>query len=291
MLDQAHKLRELASVEKRRRLGDKKTRKTRRISVTSGKGGVGKSNFALNFAILAAMLKRETLLVDADTNLANIDILMGLSPKYNLSHVLTGKRSVREILIEGPSGISILPAASGSIEQALDEGIASESIIADLDSLEEDYDLVVLDTGAGVSRCVLDFILISDTMVLLTTPEPTAITDAYAVVKLITAERIDLKIKILVNLVENKNEAMEVFDKLSAVINHFLKTEVQYLGYMPKDPLIEKAVHMQEPLVNVFPKSPAAIQLKFMTRKLLQPGSVKFEDDLGFLGNLFTKSK
>ena len=135
MLDQAHRLREIASIERRKRLDDSKHR-ARRIAVTSGKGGVGKSNLALNFSILASMLRKKTLLIDADTNLANIDILLGLSLKYNLSHVLAGYKSCSEIILEGPSGISILPAASGSIEQMLNEGVASESIIADLNMLE-----------------------------------------------------------------------------------------------------------------------------------------------------------
>ena len=290
MLDQAHRLREMASVERRKRLDDSKNR-ARRIAVTSGKGGVGKSNLALNFSILASMLRKKTLLIDADTNLANIDILLGLSPKYNLSHVLAGFKSCSEVIMEGPSGISILPAASGSLEQMLNEGVASESIIADLNMLEEEYDLVVFDTGAGISRSVLDFLMISDTMVLITTPEPTAITDAYAVVKLASAERIDLDIQVLVNMAANKHEAMDVFDKLSSVVSHFLSTEVHYLGYLPRDTMIERAVHLQEPLVQVYPKSPAATQLKFIARKLLQPGYGFPQENIGFLGSLFRRLK
>ena len=290
MLDQAHRLRELASVERRKQMNGE-IRKSRRIAVTSGKGGVGKSNFALNFAILTAVLKKKTLLIDADTNLANIDILMGISPKYNLSHVLAGQKTCREILLEGPSGISILPAASGSIEQALDEGIASNSVIHDLNSLEEDYEVVILDTGAGVSRTVLDFVLIADTMVLVTTPEPTAITDAYAMVKLVTSERADMDVQILVNMAVNKREALEVFDKLSSVIGHFLSAEVHYLGFLPRDPMLERSVYTQEPLVKGYPKSPAAIQIKFISRKLMQTGDIVMEKSPGFLGNLFRRAK
>lgn len=290
MLDQAHRLRELASVERRKQINGG-TRKSRRIAVTSGKGGVGKSNFAVNFAILTAALNKKTLLIDADTNLANIDILMGISPKYNLSHVLAGLKTCREILIEGPAGISILPAASGSIEQALDEGIAGESVIHDLNSLEQDFDIVVLDTGAGVSRSVLDFVLIADTMVLVTTPDPTAITDAYAMVKLVTSERANIDIQILVNLAANKHEALEVFDKLSSVIGHFLNSEVNYLGFLPRDPMLERCVLMQEPLVHAYPKSPAATQMKFIARKLIQPGGAVFEKETGFLGSLFRRAK
>ncbi len=290
MLDQAHRLREIASFERRKRLGDT-TRHSRRISVTSGKGGVGKSNFALNFALVAATLNKKTLLIDADTNLANIDILMGVSPKYNLSHVLAGQKTCREILVKGPSGIAILPAASGAIEAVFDEGIASDSIISDLNSLEEDYDLVIFDTGAGVSRNVMDFLLISDTVVLVTTPEPTAITDAYAIVKLASAERVDLDVQILVNFAASKHDAMEVFDRLSSVISHFLSTEVHFLGFLPRDPLLEKAVSMQEPLLRLFPKSSAATQIKFITRKLLQPGAPISSEPLGFLGSLFRRRK
>lgn len=286
MLNQAYRLRELASAE--RRISSDGTRISRRISVTSGKGGVGKSNFALSIAIIAAKLGRKALLIDADTNLANLDILMGISPEYNLSHVLAGLKGVREILVDGPEGISILPAASGNLEQVLHEGIGSEAIIADLNSLEEDYDLVVMDTGAGASRTVLNFVLFSDIVVLVTTPEPTSITDAYAMVKLISAEKADMDIKILVNFARNKHESMEVFDKLSTVINHFLKIEVHYLGYMPRDISVERAVHMQEPLINAFPKSSVSVQLKFIARKLIQIGEVQ-DDGVGLFGGLFRR--
>lgn len=284
MLDQAHRLRELALAE--RHLTSDGTRVSRRISVTSGKGGVGKSNFSLNFAILAARLGRKVLLIDADTNLANLDILLGVSPKYNLSHVLAGLKGVRDILVDGPEGISILPAASGNLEQVLHEGIGSGAIIADLNSLEDDYDMVVMDTGAGASRTVLDFTLFSDIIVLLTTSEPTSITDAYAMVKLISAEKADVEIKLLVNLVRNKQEAVEVYDKLSTVINHFLKIEVHYLGYLPRDISVERAVHMQEPFINAFPKSPVSVQLKFIARKLIQVGEIQ-DDGAGLFGGFF----
>jgi flagellar biosynthesis protein FlhG len=290
MLDQAHKLRELALIDRQKRLGDS-TRRARRIAVTSGKGGVGKSNFALNLAILSSALRKRTLLIDADTNLANIDILLGVSPKYNLSHVLAGQKTCREILIKGPGDISILPASSGSIEQALDEGVASDSIIYDLNSLDQDYDIIIFDTGAGIARTVLDFILISDTVAIVTTPEPTAVTDAYAMVKLVTVDRPDMDIQIMVNMASSKQEAMDVFDKLSSVIMHFLNTEVRFLGYLPRDVSVERAVHLQTPLVNSFPKSAAATQLKFIARKLLQPGYEPPVKPLGFLGSLFGRIK
>jgi flagellar biosynthesis protein FlhG len=219
--------------------------------------------------VLSAQIGKKVLLIDADTNLANIDILLGISPLYNISHVIAGLKEAREILVEGPNEIAILPAASGNIEQALNEGVASESVIADLNSLEENFELVILDTGAGVSRTVLDFILFSDTMVLITTPEPTAITDAYAIAKLIASERVDIDIQILVNFARHKSEASEVYEKLSSVMRHFLKVEAHFLGYLPVDPYIGEAVHLQKPFIQVYPKSPASQQIKFITRKLL----------------------
>lgn len=288
MSDQAQRLRELASFERHRRYSDNKLR-AKRIAVTSGKGGVGKSNFSLNFACLAAQFGKNVLLIDADTNLANIDILLGISPKYNISHVIAGLKSANEILIKGPSGISILPAASGNFEQAIHEGLAAESVIADLNTMEAGFDYVVMDTGAGASRSVLDFVLFSDTMVLLTTPEPTSITDAYAVVKLITAERADIDIQVLVNYANNKHQAVEVYDKLASVIRHFLKVEVQYLGYMPRDQALIDSVHLQEPLINAFPKSPASNQLKFIARKLMQLKKMPENDLHGLFSGIFRR--
>ncbi|MBC8205441.1 MinD/ParA family protein [bacterium] len=286
MLDQASRLRELASIDKQKRGG---AVRTRRIAVTSGKGGVGKSNFSLNLAVLASKLNRKVLLIDADTNLANIDILLGISPEFNLSHVISGYKSVSEILVKGPERISILPAASGDLEQVFREGLASEAIISDLNNLEDDYELIVIDTGAGIARNVLDFVTYADTVVIITTSEPTAITDAYAMVKVLSMERTDPQIKILVNMVRDKHEAMDVFDKLSAVINHFLKLDVEYLGFIPRDVNVENAVHHQKPLVLEYPKTPASIQMKFITRRLVQGEYIADRDGSGLFGNIFRK--
>ena len=287
-MDQAQRLRELASIERFRRFSAK-SRSAKRIAVTSGKGGVGKSNFSLNFAVLAARLGKKVLLIDADTNLANIDILLGISPNFNISHVIAGLKSAEEILVAGPDGVSILPAASGDIEQALNEGVASESVIADLNALEDKFDLVVMDTGAGASRTVLDFIIHADTMVLITTPEPTAITDAYAVVKLISAERPDIDIQILINFAHDKREAQEVYEKLASVISHFLKLQTKFLGFMPRDNNLVEAVRRQKLLIQLFPQSPASNQMKFMTRKLLQLNRELPRKSAGIFSTLFRR--
>ncbi len=287
-LDQAQRLREIASINRRRRQDDE-VRRSKRIAVTSGKGGVGKSSFALNLAVLTAKLGRKVLLIDADTNLANIDILLGISPPYNISHVISGQKRAQEILVEGPEGIAILPAASGSIEQVMSEGAATESIIADLNAMEEGFDIVIIDTGAGASRSVVDFLLFSDLTVLVTTPEPTAITDAYAMVKLLSLERHDADVRVMVNFARDKYEAVEVYDKLSSVVMHFLKMEIGYLGFMPRDESVAQAVHMQNPLVRAFPKAPASVQLKFISRKLLQVESVLTEEG-GIFSALFRRS-
>lgn len=287
-MDQAQKLREIASSNRRRRAGDN-GRGTRRIAITSGKGGVGKSNFALNFSILSSRMGKKALLIDADTNLANIDILLGISPQYNISHVIAGQKRASEILLQGPEGIFILPAASGDIEQVINEGLGSESVIADLNSLEEDYDIVVIDTGAGASRNVIDFLLFSDTVVLITTPEPTSITDAYAMVKLLSLERPEVEALIVVNFAKDKYEALEVFDRLSSVIIHFLKMEVGYLGYLPRDANVGHAVRLQQPFILAYPKSGASVQMKFITRKLLMMDKPLPEEGAGLFSGLFRR--
>jgi flagellar biosynthesis protein FlhG len=289
MLDQAKRLREIASSDRKQKFTNR-NRKSRRISVTSGKGGVGKSNFSLNLAVLAAKFGKKVLLIDADTNLANIDILLGLSPQYNISHVIAGIKRADEITIEGPEGITILPAASGSLEQLSGEARASDAVIADLNSLEEDFDVVIMDTGAGASKAVLEFLFFSDTITLITTPEPTAITDAYALVKLLSIDKPDADIWFLINYAANKREALEVFDKLASVINHFLNVRVNFLGFMPRDSSIPRAVHRQQPLIKLYPKSPAANQIKFMTRKLLNLDVVRSGKMSGLFSGLFRRS-
>jgi len=241
-----------------------------RITITSGKGGVGKSNFALNTAIAMAGLGKKVLLVDADTNLANLDLLLGISPKYNLADVVTGNKTMREIVLPGPGGIDILPGASGDIFMlGLDEQVEYR-LLDSFAELEENHDVIIIDTGAGLSRQIISFAVSADEVVIVTSQEPTSRADAYAMIKIISQHRPTLPIHLLVNMVRSADEAMDVYDGLNLVVQTFLKFSVKYLGYIPFDPNVMASVAIQKPLMIEHPRSSASVAIRMTAHKLLR---------------------
>ena len=241
-----------------------------RITITSGKGGVGKSNFALNTAIAMAGLGKKVLLVDADTNLANLDLLLGISPKFNLADVVTGNKTMRDIVIPGPGGIDILPGASGDIFMlGLDEQVEFR-LLDSFSQLEEDHDVIIIDTGAGLSRQIISFAVSADDVVIVTSQEPTSRADAYAMIKIISQHRPTLPIHLLVNMVRTADEAIEVYDGLNLVVQTFLKFSVKYLGYIPFDPNVMASVAAQRPLMIEHPRTSASVAIRMTAHKLLR---------------------
>ncbi len=265
--DQAAKLRDL---QKFKQETDKHLKPVRRIAVTSGKGGVGKSNISLNLGICFQKLGRRTLLVDADTNLANIDILLGIHPPYTLSDVILGDRFIRDILVDGPEKLKILPAGSGVVELVGLDALVQERLDHGMAELEDDHDFIILDTGAGIAEGVVDFASGADEVIVVTTPEPTAITDAYAAIKVISARNQALKFYLLVNFARNRDEAEDVTRKIRLVVENYLALRVESLGYVPRDASIPKAVAAQKPLLQAFPRSTAALHLMMIARRLLK---------------------
>lgn len=253
------------AVERARRPGG-----GRRICVTSGKGGVGKSNFALNAAIALAALKKRVLLIDADTNLANLDILLGLNPAADLSDVIAGERTLREIIISGPGGVDILPGSSGVVEMLDLDNLVQLRMIEAFIELESAYEFIIIDTGAGLNPSIVSYVTRSDEMVLITNPEPTSIADAYAMIKIMSHHNPALPIRLVVNLVKSAEQAAEVFERINLVVQNFLNLPILSLGYLPHDPNIPRAVAMQKPFLLAFPKSPASVVMGMMVRKLLQ---------------------
>jgi len=241
-----------------------------RICITSGKGGVGKSNFALNSAIALAGLGKKVLLVDADTNLANLDLLLGISPRYNLADVVTGDKTLKEVIVPGPGGTSILPGASGDIFMlGLDDDVENH-LVDSFSELEESYDLIIIDTGAGLNRQIVTYATSADEVVIVTSPEPTARADAYAMVKVISQARPTVPIHLLVNMVKSAEEGMDVFDGLNLVVQTFLKFSIKYLGHLPFDPNVMAAVAAQKPLMLEYPRSAASVAIRMTSHKLLR---------------------
>jgi len=294
-IDQASKLRDIATRLKKNRKQSRKSNRTRRIAITSGKGGVGKSSFSLNLAIALTKLKKKVLLIDADINLGNLDILLGITPKYLLRDVIDGRISLKQLLIQESSGLTIMPASSGDLDVLKKSEEAKQKIERDLELLELEYDFVLIDTGAGIGDEVIDFSLNSDEVIVVTTAEPTAFTDAYALIKVLTSKsKVSPNLSLLVNMVSVQTEAEQVYEKIEMVTNHFLQTEIKFLGFIIRDQTVSKAIIQQQPFLRYDEKCIASRNLWSIAVKLAT--STKFsgnkrgtEKELGKNESFFKK--
>jgi flagellar biosynthesis protein FlhG len=231
---------------------------TKVIAVTSGKGGVGKTNVVANLAFALTILRKKVLVVDADLGLANLDILLGLTPKYTIEHLFQGSKSLQDIVIEGPGGMHIVPASSGV--QQLTELSAEQKLafLAEVDSLEDPVDVMLIDTGAGISTNVLYFALAAQEIIVVTCPEPTAIADAYALMKVLACEHDHRKFQLLVNSAATSQEAEMVFQKLNRATQQFLDFSIDLLGWIPYDVYVQKAVRQQKAVIASYPNAQAS---------------------------------
>ena len=259
-IDQANTLRQLVNTDdKEAAAATKKDQKRRAqvISITSGKGGVGKTNVTINLAYALASLGRKVFILDADLGLANIDVLLNISPPYNIEHVLSGEKNINDIVVQGPAGIRILPASSGLSELAELSRDEQVKLFRKLGEIDQSMDYLLVDTGAGIASNVLRFNATSDEIILIVTPEPTSMTDAYSVIKILATKYHVRQFNLITNAVESPKEAKAVFERLHKVVHDFLQIKLNYLGFVLKDPMLTKAVRMQKPLLEIYPKSPA----------------------------------
>ncbi len=240
------------------------------LSVTSGKGGVGKSNVVSNLAIALSAQGKKVLLIDADLGLGNLDVLLGLSPVYNLNHVLNGEKSLAEILIDGPAGIKIIPAGSG-IQEFTSLGQHEKlKLLDELDMLEEQFDIMIVDTEAGISENVTYFTVAAQEIIVVVTPEPTSITDVYALIKLLATRYSEHHFKVLVNMAKDSEDALEVFRKLANVAGRFLDISLDYLGCVVKDEKVVEAVKRQKAVTELFPESEAATCFATLAKRVIE---------------------
>ena len=238
-----------------------KNRYAKMIAITSGKGGVGKSNFILNLAISMSIRNKKVLLIDADMNLSNLDILLGLYPQHTLSDLLNDEITVDNLLVEGPKGVKILPAASGDIRVMQNSSKLQKALIQVYKELRKDFDFILIDTGAGISENTMEFVYTADKIVIITTPEPTAITDAYAMMKMLFYHMRAPDISVVINMAHTENEAANIFKKISQILQHFLNKQVNYLGNVLYDKHLPEAVKEQVPLIIKHPRSSASANI------------------------------
>ena len=256
---------------------------TRVISVTSGKGGVGKTAVVANIGICLARAGSKVLILDADLGLANVDVVFGLTPAYNLNHFFSGEADLESIMVEGPHDIRILPAGSGLQSFIQLESDHKLKLLDGLDSLNIEFDYLLIDTEAGISENVTYFNTAAQEILLVTTPDPTAITDAYALMKLLSTRYHEKHFNLVVNMVANEDEALDVYRKLSIVSNRYLDISIDYLGSIPTDKQMSEAIRKQQAIVELFPNSIStasfnslADRLAIMTTRRYPKGSVQF---------------
>jgi len=239
------------------------------IAVSGGKGGVGKTNVSLNTAISLAKLGKRVLVLDADLGLANVDVMLGLRVQRNLSHVLSGECELDDIIIQGPAGINIIPATSGT--QSMVDLTPSEhaGLIRAFSDMQTKFDILIVDTAAGISDMVLSFCQASQDVLLVVCDEPTSITDCYALMKLLSRDHGLFKFKVVANMVRSAKEGQQLFAKLSKVTDRFLDVTLELVAVIPYDENIRKAVRKQQAIVEAFPDSPASISFKSLAKNII----------------------
>jgi flagellar biosynthesis protein FlhG len=240
------------------------------IAVSGGKGGVGKTNVSLNTAIALGQLGKRVLVLDADLGLANVDVMLGLRVKRNLSHVLSGECELDDIIIKGPADINVIPATSGT--QSMVDLTPSEhaGLIRAFSDMRTKFDVLIVDTAAGISDMVLSFCRASQDVMLVVCDEPTSITDCYALMKLLSRDHGVFKFKVVANMVRSPKEGQQLFGKLAKVSDRFLDVALELVGVIPFDENIRKSVRKQQAIVEAFPNSPASIAIKSLANKLIQ---------------------
>lgn len=263
-VDQADKLRKIVSGlrEKSDQIIDKAVKKTKKkarlIAITSGKGGVGKTSFTVNLAIQLCRKGYRVVVIDGDLGLANVEVIMGIVPKFSLYELVSSDISLSDIITDGPMGIKFISGGTGIVEMADLNKQKLDKILRAMSALDNYADFVLIDTGAGISSNVTKFVLAAQEAILVTSPEPTSITDAYAVLKIISLNNKGCSVSVITNMVEDSREAEDILDRINTAAGKFLGTRIKNLGYLQKDPAVSRAIKMQIPFVVSFPKSAAA---------------------------------
>lgn len=256
--------------------------KARVLAFTGGKGGVGKTSVAVNSAMALAQAGYRTLLLDADLGLANVDVMLGMAPRYNLGHVLRGERELADVLLTGPEGVGVLPGASGTQELTRLSDRERWRLLGELEKLDDRYDAVLVDTPAGISDNVVYFASAVQDVVVIVTSEPTSLTDAYATVKVLSRKAGVARFEVLVNEVSSEGEAIEIHRRLKVVTDRFLNVELAFGGHVPPDQNLVRGIMEQVPVVVGMPRSPASLAItRFIRARMEAPPANALPGGLG----------
>lgn len=286
MMDQAEQLRNIVKLHNQADSG----KVARVITVTSGKGGVGKSNVSVNLALQLRKLGKRVIIFDADFGLANVEVLFGAVPQYNLGDVIYRDRSIKEVITTGPMDVGFISGGTGIEGLGNLEKPQIQKLVTALAELDSLADVIIVDTGAGISDSVLEFVMSGNEVLLVTTPEPTSITDSYSLLKALNRSpgftSSDIRIKVVVNRVLSSTDGKNLFSKLDVVVNRFLSLNIEYLGTVPQDDSLLRAVMKQTPVSIEFPNSKAVKALEEIAKTLLQEenGDEQLEQKKGIAG-------
>ncbi len=246
----------------------KKMKPVRVIAIASGKGGVGKTNFSVNLGVSLSKMGRQVALLDADMGLANVDILLGIRPEFNLSHVLMGEKTMAEIMLEGPAGLKVIPASSGIQKMSDLSNIEQGAIINAFSEMDENIDVLIVDTAAGISPSVVNFARASQDVIIVVCDEPTSLTDAYAFIKLLNRDYGVNHFHVLSNMVRTIQQGQMLFNKLTKVTDNYLDVSLQYAGGIPYDENLRKSVQKQTAVVEAYPSCEASKAINDIARRI-----------------------
>ncbi len=237
------------------------------IAVASGKGGVGKTNVSVNLGLAMVAEGKKVMLMDADLGLANIDIMLGLHPEYNLSHVINGERTLEEIIVDGPNGLQIIPASSGTQNMAELTPAEHAGVIQAFSEVGHDLDVLIIDTAAGIADSVISFTRAAQEVIIVVCDEPTSITDAYALIKLLNRDYGIQRFRVLSNMAHSMQEGRELFNKMVKVTDRFLDVTLDFMGTVPYDEYLRKALQKQRAVIDAYPRSKAAMAFKTLAKR------------------------
>lgn len=266
-MDQASNLREI--VKEREVVNKEKTNLNARIiTVTSGKGGVGKTSLTVNIAASIARQGKKVLVIDADLGLSNVEIMLGVTPSYTIKDLIKNNKDIDDILIKGPFNIDFISGGNGFLELTELSDVEREEILVKLKKIDELYDIILIDTGAGISKNVITFLTVADEILVITTSEPTALTDAYSIIKIVKEKKENPNISIIVNRVKDTIEYKEASSILVSTAKRFLNLNLTSLGFILEDKVVKDAVFKKTPFVIYYPDSKAALCIKYILGKI-----------------------
>jgi flagellar biosynthesis protein FlhG len=262
-----------------------KKRSTKIFAISSGKGGVGKSTITVNLGLSLTLEGKKVLIMDGDLGLANINVIMGIIPKHTLYHVIRGQKTLKEIILQTPEGLNIIPGASGYTQLADLDSNARENLMKSFSEID-DFDYILIDTGAGINSVVINLIMAADEVIIVTTPEPTSITDSYGLMKSIINRNKNFKLNVIINKAKDEIEGRKVSKRVVDICNKFLNVVPKEIGVVYKDEEVERSIYVQKPFIISAPKSKAADCIFRLSKTIIEESSGQSEDDKRLSGYL-----